>query len=315
MNFRTAFSSTLAAAALLAGCAMHGSTGTNSTSAGSKPTLGAAPDQGYRDVVPMLDWKPHVTGDLELSNTYPHWKDRKTLDPKMVASLQDQWKTNWKFMDPSYDQSLHGGYIALDRGKALFAELDKGGSFAACLGAKGGDLRGLRANHYPHFNDKLGRVVGLEEMIEVCSRAAGRPLLQGSYDNSAVSLHVASFSNGMPIQLDVSSGPLKDAFERGRERFHVRVGSNNFACASCHTAAIGSSLRGQKLTTPYGDAAHWPTYRTKGELQALHVRFSECNRNAGTQPLRPGSPAYTDIEVFLTALSNGYPVDVPSSRD
>jgi sulfur-oxidizing protein SoxA len=33
-----------------------------------------------------------------------------------------------------------------------------------------------------------------------------------------------------------------------------------------------------------------------------------------TQPLRPGDPAYVDLEVFMTVLSNGYPVSVPSAR-
>jgi sulfur-oxidizing protein SoxA len=50
-------------------------------------------------------------------------------------------------------------------------------------------------------------------------------------------------------------------------------------------------------------------------VQSLHVRFTECNRNAGVQPLKIGSKEYTDIEVFMTALSNGYPVAMPSTRD
>ncbi len=278
-------------------------------------TAAALADGPRRDYVPPVDWKPDVTGDMELSKTYPYWKDRKQLDPKLYESKSEQWKTNWKFMDPSVDDSLHGGHLALDRGGQLYAELNKGNALASCLGAQDGNLKGLRATRYPQYNAELQRVVGLDEMIEVCTTRQGRKLEHGSYDNAAVSLYVTSFSNGVPIRIDVSQGPLKDAFERGKERFHVRVGSNNFACASCHTAAIGSSLRGQVLTTPYGDVAHWPAYRTKGELQALHVRFSECNRNAGTQPLRPGSKAYTDIEVFLTALSNNYPVDVPAARD
>jgi sulfur-oxidizing protein SoxA len=45
------------------------------------------------------------------------------------------------------------------------------------------------------------------------------------------------------------------------------------------------------------------------------VRFTECNRNGGTQPLKIGSPEYNDLEVFMTALSNGYPVASPSQRD
>lgn len=276
---------------------------------------GVNAEQPRRDYAPAVKWKPDVSGDIELSNTYQYWKDRKALDPKRYNSVAEQWKTNWKFMDPTVDQGLHEGYIALERGETLFKEMNKADALANCLGAKNGDLKGLRANHYPQFNSGLKRVVGLDEMIDVCTTRQGSRLEHGSYDNASVSLYIASFSNGMPIKIDVSKGPLKDAYERGMERYNVRVGSNNFACASCHTTAVGMALRGQTLTTPYGDMAHWPVFRTKGELQALHVRFSECNRNAGTQPLRPSATAYTDIEVFLTALTNNYTVDVPASRD
>ena len=34
-----------------------------------------------------------------------------------------------------------------------------------------------------------------------------------------------------------------------------------------------------------------------------------------TQPLVPGSKPYTDLEVFMTALTNGYPISVPAERD
>lgn len=271
--------------------------------------------QPYREHTPDVDWKPDVAADAEHTNTYQYWKDRKALNPEWAASREHQWKLNWKFMDPSFDDSLHGGHVALDRGEALFRQIDAGGAFAACLGARDGNLKGLRANHYPGYKPELKRIVGLEEMVKHCAKKQGIALDQGSYDNTAVSLYVTSFSNGMPISIDVATEPLKAAFERGKERFHTRVGATHFSCATCHVTLVGKSLRGQVLTTPYGDVAHWPTYRTKDELQSLHVRFTECNRNAGAQPLRPGSPAYTDIEVFLTALSNGYPVDVPSARD
>lgn len=272
-------------------------------------------EEPYREHFPAFDWKPHVSGDNELTNTYQYWKDRKALNPDWAESREHQWKLNWKFLDASADDTLHGGAVALDRGQALFAGLNRDGRFAACLGARKGELKGLRANHYPGYNKELKRIVSLEEAIEHCGAKQQVTLEHGSYNNSAISVYVASFSNGLPINIDVSKGPLKEAFERGKERFHTRVGANHFACASCHIALVGRGLRGQVTTTPYGDVAHWPSYRTRGELLSLHVRFTECNRNAGAQPLRPGAKAYTDLEVFLTALSNGYAVDVPSTRD
>ncbi|OOG21794.1 sulfur oxidation c-type cytochrome SoxA [Thioalkalivibrio denitrificans] len=278
----------------------------------------ALADQPHRQYAPKPEGgyssNPHVSQDH--TKTYPNWTNRANLDPERVMSEKLQWTTNWKFMDPPFDDSLHGGHLAMDRGAELLAELNGSDNrFARCLGSRDGNLKGLRANHYPHFNQELGKVVNLEMMIEHCAARQGVTLQHGSYDNSAVSVYVASHSNGMPIRIDVTQGELKAAYDRGQERFHLRTGRMNMACGTCHVTLVGERLRGQALTTHYGDVAHWPTYRTKDELQSLHVRFTECNRNGGTQPLKPGSQPYVDIEVFLTALSNDYPVAVPSARD
>ena len=120
---------------------------------------------------------------------------------------------------------------------------------------------------------------------------------------------------GMPMNVNVSEGELKFAFERGERLFFMRTGWTNFACGTCHVTFSGKHLRGQTPTTYYGDAAHWPTFRVKNELQSLHLRFTECNRSGGTQPIAIGSKEYTDLEVYLTGLSNGQPVRQPSVRN
>ncbi len=268
----------------------------------------------YREYDALEEYTPHVRGDLLLSGTYRFWSDPKSLDWRLAGNPDENWKLNWKFMDPPFNQAVHGGHFALDRGEDLFQAMNGDGRFAACLGAKKGNLKGLRAR-YPQYRADLKRIAGLEEVIELCAARQGRELQNGSYDNSAVSLYVANASNGMPFAVDVAKGPLKAAFERGRKLFHLRTGRSNLACATCHTHRAGMQLRATTVTTPYGDAAHFPVYRTRYQLQSLHLRFMECNLDSGTQPLKPGSTAYTDLEVFLTALSNGYPVSVPSERN
>ena len=270
--------------------------------------------QPYREYDLMEDYVPNVRGDLLLSGTYRYWRDPKNLDWRLAGNPDENWKLNWKFMDPPFNQSVHGGHFALDRGEVLFRELEAKTRFANCLGARKGDLKGLRA-HYPMYWNSRKRVVGLEEAIEICAAKAGKELQNGSYDNSAVSLYVASKSAGMPLDIDVSKGPLKAAFERGRKLFHMRTGRSNLACATCHTHRVGQQLRSTFVTTPYGDAAHFPVYRTRFQLQSLQLRFMECNLDSGTQPLKPGSEAYNDLEVFMTAISDGYPVSVPSERN
>ncbi|MGD9786840.1 MAG: sulfur oxidation c-type cytochrome SoxA [Sulfuricellaceae bacterium] len=273
-----------------------------------------ADDKPYREHVQYDKYVPKVSGDATLTNTYRYWKDRSKLPESMVGDAAEDWKLNWKYRDEPYNSSLHGGHVAWDRGEEVFKELNKDGGFAACLGAPKGNLKGVRVA-YPRYDKEAGHVVALEEQIERCAAKQNATLENGSYDNSAVSVYVGSFSNGMPIKIDVSKGPLKEAYERGKYAFNLKAGRLNMACATCHVVLPGKNLRGQTPTTPYGDASHWPTWRGKDELQSLHVRLAECNRNASVQPLKPGSMTYTDIEVFLNALSNGYPIALPSIRD
>jgi sulfur-oxidizing protein SoxA len=279
-------------------------------------SLGAHAEEVYRDMTPYIDYgsNPQASDDARHTNTYQHWKDNAKIDPERANSATEFWTVNWKYKDAPFNDTLHGGHDAQDRGEELYTQLNAKGQFAACLGAKKGELKGLRLQ-YPQYRADMKRVVGLEAMIERCADKQGTKLANGSYDNSAVSIYITAFSNGMPLKIDVSKGPLKQSFENGKRLFHTKAGWTNFSCATCHVSVVGKNLRGQTPTTHYGDVAHWPTWRTKDELQSLHVRFTECNRNAGVQPLQLGSKEYTDIEVFMSALSNGYPVVNPSQRD
>lgn len=269
----------------------------------------ASAAEPYRE---YIDFKPPFPPKVSDDNTktYDNWKDRATL-PELKGA--DEWKLNWKFADEPTNDQLHGGHMAVDRGEAIYKELNANGEFATCMGAKDGELKGVRLQ-YPRYDEELKQVTGMEAQIERCSEKAGKKLVNGSYDNSAVSMYIASASNGMPMNLDVSQGPLKESYERGLKAFNLKAGRLNMACASCHVQMVGNNLRGQTPTTVYGDATHWPLWRGKDELQSLHVRLAECDRNAGVQPLKVGSQTYTDLEVFLTALSTGYPILSPAMR-
>jgi sulfur-oxidizing protein SoxA len=273
-------------------------------------------DKPYRENTALLDYgsSPQASDDARHTNTHQYWKDNAGIDPGRAESGSESWTVNWKHKDAPYNDSLHGGHDAQDRGQVLYGQLNAKGDFARCMGASDGNLKGLRLK-YPQYNEGMKRVVGMEAMIEHCAEKSGMKLVNGSYDNSAVSIYIGAFSNGMPMQINVTQGPLKESFENGKRLFHTKAGWTNFSCATCHASLVGKNLRGQTPTTHYGDAAHWPTWRSRDEVVSLHSRFTECNRNAGTQPLKIGSQEYTDIEVFMSALSNGYPVVQPSQRD
>ncbi len=282
--------------------------------------LAQEPKEPHKEYTAAEAFLPHVSGDEHLSGTYRYWKDPMKLDMRLAGNPDHSWKLNWKHLDYPFNKEMHAGHLALDRGLAVFNALNRSGTFKNCLvmyrlnGGYETSLRGLRTQ-YPAFRTDLGRVAGLEEVIEHCARLEGETLQNGSYDNSAVSIYVASQSLGMPIKIDVvSPGPLRESWRHGERLFHQKIGRNNMSCASCHVGRLGQSLRATVVTSPYGDVAHYPVYRDRFGITSLHVRFTQCSLDLGFNALKPGSHAYTDMEVFLTALTNGYPVSVPSER-
>lgn len=281
----------------------------------------AAGDESYREAHAMarIDPARGVEGDIGFSDTIPYWRSAEALERHAgwVGEPQHQWKLNWKFMD--LDRiDLHPGHFAVDEGEALVARLAKRDErFLACLGEGSKALAGLAAR-YPKYDASLGRIMTVEGRIEHCAGSVlGERIPQGSAANNKISVWFKSQSAGVPIAVDIGSSEVMRAYRRGEKLFYAKTGQLNFACASCHVpgSIMGHKLRGETPTTPFGDAAHYPTYRTPiSMVESIQQRFARCHGQMRTQQLPPGDPAYTDLEVFMTVLSNGYPVSVPSAR-
>ena len=258
-----------------------------------------------------------VAGDY--SNTYRYWKDEQALGQNQgwVGHPDHQWKLNWKFMDLDRVE-MHPGHLAVDEGEALVKRWSaREPGFLTCLGGGKKDLKGVAAG-YPRYDQKLARIMTVESLVEHCAKSEmWEDVKQGSPPNNKASLYIKSLSTGMPINVDLKAKPLMDAYRRGEELFHTKVGQLNFACASCHTpgSVMGHKLRGETPNTPFGDAAHFPTYRTPtSQLESMQQRFNLCLKQMRTVQLKPGDPVFLDLEIFMTVLSNGYPISVPSSR-
>jgi len=266
-----------------------------------------------------IDPAQGVQGDAGFSGTIEHWgtEDALNASTQWIGDPDNEWKLNWKFMD--LDRAdLHPGHLAVDEGQALVELWERREpGFVACLSGGGTSLEGVAAR-YPRFDESLGRIMTVESLVEHCDReVVWQGFKQGSKENTVISLYIKSLSAGTPINVDLASKPMMEAYGRGEATFYKRVGQLNFACASCHTpgGVMGHKLRGEIPTTPFGDAAHFPTYRSAvGELEPLHVRFTRCLKQMRAAGLPPGDPAYVDLEVFYTVLSNGYPISVPSAR-
>lgn len=290
-------------------------------SLGAAATAIAAGDEPYREYYPdaHIDPARGIEGDIGFSDTLPFWRTEEAIErnAKWIGDANEQWKLNWKFMD--LDRiDLHPGHLAVDEGEAMVAKLAKRNpAFLACLADGGAKLNGLAAG-YPKYDAALGRIVTVESRIEHCAKSVlNEEIRQGAPSNNKIAVYFKSLSAGTPISVNIRDGKVMEAYRRGEKLFYMKTGQLNFACASCHVpgSIMGYKLRGETPTTPFADAAHYPTYRTPvGALESLQERFARCLGQMRIFQLKPGDPVYVDLEVFMTVLSNGYPVSVPSAR-
>jgi sulfur-oxidizing protein SoxA len=262
---------------------------------------------------------PHVSGDEKNSNTYENWKTRDAVKSSIARGLSDV-KMNYKNIRWLKQDYLNGSILVEEAGKLYGRKNSEGKSCASCHGDSGEKFKGVAAR-YPIFDNKLKKVMALTSRINNCStKYLKNPMPEDAVDNNLLAVFVTSFSNGTQIALDVKSeGPLKDSYARGKDLFFKRVGQYNFACASCHTGtSVLKKLRGMHPSTPYGDAAQYPIYEfpnypDRQNIVTLQHQIEACSAAARMQTAKEGGPEYTDMEVFLRSLSNGYPINVLSS--
>jgi sulfur-oxidizing protein SoxA len=74
--------------------------------------------------------------------------------------------------------------------------------------------------------------------------------------------------------------------------------------------------KGDKLFhTAFGQTSHFPVYRKKWKsLGTLQRRYGGCNKQVRAKPFKAQGPEYRNLEYFHTAMSNGVPINGPSSR-
>lgn len=261
---------------------------------------------------------PGVENDRFMTNTYRNWKSREAIEKSMAAGLPDE-QMNYKHIRWLQRDEFNGDLL-FEEAKVLYSRPgSKGKSCASCHGENGEKLKGVAA-HYPKYDNKLGRMVSLITRVKLCGeKYVGTDLSEDTGDNNLLVAYVTSFSHGTPIQVDVSSGPGKEAFERGRDFFFKRVGQFHFACASCHTPPSAlKKLRGMRPSTPYGDAASYPifefpAYPERHYLVTMQHQIKACAAAARMKTQKEGSPEYTDMEVFLRSLANGYEINTLST--
>ncbi len=192
----------------------------------------------------------------------------------------------------------------LDKGKKMWDTPFKNGkTYASCFPNGGRDVAG----NYPYYDEKLGKVVTFEMKLNMCRVANGeQPYGYGDMKTMGVlESYARTLSDGMRVDIKVSSPGARAAYERGKEFFYTRHGQLNFACASCHVDSAGKVLRTEILSPVIGQATHWPVFRAATNLVTLQKRYAGCLKNVRAVPPKPGSVEFNDLEYFHTYLSNG----------
>ena len=232
------------------------------------------------------------------------------------------------------DPTANPGYLNVDRGEALW-KTRRGAAnvtLEGCdLGEGPGKLDGAYAR-LPRFFPDAGRVMDLEQRLlwcmenvqklataEIRAQPFGEP--GHSSDMEDLAAFVASRSNGMPIEPQLTHPEERQLLAVGEALFYRRASIADFSCASCHSED-GKRIRLQtlpNLSRPGADAqatmTSWPAYRlSQSETRTLQNRLWDCYRQ-----MRMPAPAYasdglTALTVYLVKQAQGGVIDAPGIK-
>ena len=188
-----------------------------------------------------------------------------------------------------------------------------GRACSGCHGDARASMKGVAAR-YPAFNNSRGRVVNLEQRINICrtARQKAAPLAFEGKDLLALTAYVAWQSRGLPIKtaIDKRTRPFLDA---GRKAFHRRQGQLNLACAQCHDDNWGKRLAGSVI--PQAHPTGYPLYRLEWQgLGSLQRRLRNCLAGMRAQAPELGAAELVDLELFLMWRARGMKIETPAVR-
>ena len=253
---------------------------------------------------------------------------------KAQAALDASEKEIERYRAMINDPMANPGYLAVDRGEALWA-LKRGAknvSLETCdLGEGAGKLAGAYAKLPRYFKD-TNKVMDLEQRLVWCMQKvqdldtsdvvkrkfSGPGKLSDMEDLVAF---IANKSNGMKIEPQVVHAQEREMTAMGEAMFYRRAGILDFACATCHGEA-GKRIRLQGLpdfSKPSKDAQEtmgsWPTYRvSQSALRTMQHRLWDCFRQQRWPEPEYGADGITALTMFLNKQAAGGEINVPSIK-
>jgi sulfur-oxidizing protein SoxA len=237
-----------------------------------------------------------------------------------VSAYAQQPVSGYDYLTPEMqamqdDDFANPGMIAVEAGQTLFVTAGKNGkSCASCHGTTGSKFDGKHLATYPVYSNQLKQPVTLRNQIISCrnNRMDGPKLNYASREAVQLEAFVRRLAYGETVAVDVS-GPMAPYYEAGKKLFHTRWGQVDIACHQCHGYHAGKTFRGQILTQ--GQSNGFPVYRyTTGQVVGLQERITECLTNLRAKPYPLNSEEYINLEVFMSARSNGLKIETPGIR-
>ncbi|MDC1311168.1 sulfur oxidation c-type cytochrome SoxA [Burkholderiales bacterium] len=195
----------------------------------------------------------------------------------------------------------------IDRGQTIWeTPFKNGNTFSDCFENGGVDIAG----RFPIYNEEQRRVITFEMTLNFCLEQNGE--MQMAYVDpetmGALSAYARSLSDGMLMEIEVTSKPATDKYELGKSLYFRRIGQYNLACASCHLTNGGRYFRDELLSPTIGQAVHFPVFRGGERLYTLQMRYQRCMEAVGAVPFESGSEELNNLEYFHSYLSNGLPL-------
>ena len=205
-----------------------------------------------------------------------------------------------------------------DRAPALWKVAGPHGSSCASCHTTPEQTFKTWAASMPVWEPRLEKVVGVEEFVTRHAKATtGHLWPMQSAENTAMAVYLRYLADGAEIKVDIDGPHSKDAFERGYALAMRKVGQLNFACVDCHLPDRGGLkwIRGQWLAQMRGQLDHFPTWRTSQQaIWDIRKRFQWCQVAVWANELPPDAKEYGDLELYLTAQSNGLKLNAPGIR-
>lgn len=216
------------------------------------------------------------------------------------------------------DPFVNNAMSAIERAEAAWRK--NGPSGKSCVSCHADATKEFKswATTMPRYEPRLKKVMGVQEFVTRHARATtGDNWLMQSPANADMGIYLHYLANGTPFKVDTQSKEHKAALARANKLLERKVGQLNFACMDCHSPARGANkwIRGQYLGELKGQVDHFPLWRTsRSEIWDIRKRLQWCNVAVRANELPPDAPEYGDLELALTAISNGITLSAPGIR-